>query len=286
MKTSIVLSTHATRFDGVAFKGDFEANVLKIVALGYDGVELAIRDPNLIDASSLLAALDAVGLEMPAIGTGQAWGEEGLSFTDPDESVREAAIRRVCDHVPLAAHTGAAIIIGLLRGIVKPGVDHDRAMAWLIDAVRRCSAAAAPHGVRLVLEPINRYETTLINTVAQCLELIEAVGAPNFGVLPDTFHMNIEEPSIAESLRRAGPRIYHVHLADSNRWYPGAGHIDFGEVVRALEEVGYAGYLSVEAMPVPDADTCARESMVTLRRILTAYLTSRVDRKKTIWNRA
>jgi 5-keto-L-gluconate epimerase len=268
MKTSIVLSTHATRFDGVAFKGNFEANVLKIAALGYDGVELAVRDPNLIDAPSLLAALEAVGLGMPAIGTGQAWGEEGLSFTDPDESVREAAIRRVCDHVPLAARAGAVIIIGLLRGIVKPGVDHGQAMAWLIDALRRCSAAAAPHGVRLVLEPINRYETTLINTVAQCLELIEAVGAPNFGVLPDTFHMNIEEPSIAESLRRAGPRIYHVHLADSNRWYPGAGHIDFGEVVRALNEVGYAGYLSVEAMPVPDADTCATASIETLRQLL------------------
>ena len=283
MKTSIVLSTHATQFDGVAFKGDFEANVRKIAALGYDGVELAIRDPRLIDADALLSTLGTCGLEVPAIGTGQAWGEEGLSFTDPDESVREAAIRRVNDHVPFAARTGAAIIIGLLRGIVKPGVDHGQAMAWLVDALRRCSAAAAPHGVRLALEPINRYETTLINTVAQCLELIEAVGAPNFGVLPDTFHMNIEEPSIAESLRRAGPHIYHVHLADSNRWYPGAGHIDLREVVRALNEVGYTGYLSVEAMPAPDADTCARESMVTLRRILTAYLTSRVDQKKAMW---
>jgi sugar phosphate isomerase/epimerase len=268
MKTSIVLSTHATRFDGVAFKGDFEANVLKIAAWGYDGVELAIRDPNLIDAPPLISALKTVGLDMPAIGTGQAWGEEGLSFTDPDETVRQAAIRRVCDHVPLAASTGAVIIIGLLRGIVKPGVDHSQAMAWLIDALRQCSAAAAPHGVRLVLEPINRYETTLINTVAQCLDLIEAVGAPNFGVLPDTFHMNIEEPSIADSLRQAGPHIYHMHLADSNRYYPGAGHVDFQQIVRVLEEVRYAGYLSVEVMPVPDADTCARASIETLKQIL------------------
>jgi sugar phosphate isomerase/epimerase len=268
MKTSIVLSTHATQFDGVAFKGDFEANVHKIAALGYDGVELAIRDPRLIDADALLSTLETSGLEVPAIGTGQAWGEEGLSFTDPDETVRKAAIRRVTDHVPFAARAGAVIIIGLLRGIVKPGVDHGQAMAWLVDALQRCSAAAAPHGVRLVLEPINRYETTLINTVTQCLELIEAVGAPNFGVLPDTFHMNIEEPSIADSLRQAGPRIYHVHLADSNRWYPGAGHIDFREVVCALEEVGYAGYLSIEAMPMPNADICAAASIETLKRFL------------------
>jgi sugar phosphate isomerase/epimerase len=268
MKTAIVLSTHATSFSGVAFKGDFEANVAKIAALGYDGVELAIRDPALIDADALLSVVDAHGLEVPAIGTGQAWGEEGLSYTDPDADVRQHAIDRTCAHIPFAARTGAVIIIGLLRGIVKPGVDHSQAMEWLVDALRRCSAAGAPHGVRLVLEPINRYETTLINEVSQCLDLIDAVGAPNFGVLPDTFHMNIEEPSIAESLRRAGPRIYHVHLADSNRWYPGAGHINFAEIVRTLTDVGYTGTVSVEAMPVPDADTCAIKSMETLRPLL------------------
>jgi sugar phosphate isomerase/epimerase len=171
--------------------------------------------------------------------------------------------------VPFAARSGAVIIIGLLRGIVKPGVSQAGAMGWLVDALKRCSAAAASHGVRLVLEPINRYETTLINNVAQCLDLIDAVGADNFGLLPDTFHMNIEEPSIPESLRRAGSRIFHVHLADSNRWYPGAGHVDFCGIVRTLRDIGYAGYVSVEAMPEPDADTCARESIKTLSQLLT-----------------
>jgi sugar phosphate isomerase/epimerase len=266
IKTSIVLSTHQAEFNAVAFKGDWRANLAKIAALGYDGVELAIRDPNLIDADALLAVTGAHGLSVPAIGTGQAWGEEGLSFTDPDESVRQAAIRRVCDHVPLAARSGAVIIIGLLRGIVKPGVEHGQAMAWLVDALRRCAAAAAPHGVRLVLEPINRYETTLINTVPQCLDLIDAVGAANFGVLPDTFHMNIEERSISASLRQAGAHTFHVHVADSNRWYPGAGHIDFGAVFQVLRDLDYAGYVSVEAMPMPDADTCATESIKTLKQ--------------------
>ena len=84
-----------------------------------------------------------------------------------------------------------------------------------------------PHGIRLALEPINRYETTLINNAAQGLELIERVGADNFGLLLDTFHMNIEEPSIEDSIRQTGDRIFHFHVADSNRWYPGAGHLDF-----------------------------------------------------------
>jgi len=267
MKTAIVLSTHAARFNAVAFKGNFEANIAKIAAWGYNGVELAIRDPRLIDADVLLTTVNRHGLEVPAIGTGQAWGEEGLSFTDPDPDVRKAAIQRVYNHVPFAAQTGAVIIIGLLRGIVKPGVEHEQAHAWLVEALQCCSAAAAPRGVRLVLEPINRYETTLINNVDQGLALIEAVGADNFGLLLDTFHMNIEEPKIEDSIEAAGDRIFHFHVADSNRWHPGAGHLDFKSILDALFATGYQGFVSGEFMPLPDADTSARQAIVYLRGI-------------------
>ena len=267
MKLGIVLSTHAAQFQAVAFKGDFETNVAKIARLGYNGVELAIRDPNLVGADELLGIVSAHGLEVPAIGTGQAWGEEALSFTDPDPAVRQAAIQRVCDHAPLAARFDAAVIIGLLRGIVRPGVGHDQAMDWLVEALQACSAAAAPYGVRLTLEPINRYETTLINTVVEGLALVERVGAGNLGLLLDTFHMNIEEPSIEDSIRACGDRIFHFHVADSNRWYPGAGHLDFRRILEALFAVGYAGYVSGEFMPQPDADTSARKAITYLRTI-------------------
>ena len=268
LKTSIVLSTHQAQFNAVAFKGDLETNIKQIAELGYDGVELAIRDPALVDADALLNIVYGFGLSVPAIGTGQAWGEERLSFTDPDPAVRTAAIERVRAHIPFAARTGAAIIIGLLRGIVRPGVSHEQAMGWLVTALQECSRAAAPHGVRLALEPINRYETSLINSVPECLSLIEIVGAPNFGVLADTFHMNIEDPSISGSLTQARDSLFHVHLADSNRHYPGAGHVDFGQVLATLQAVGYDGYVSIEAMPVPDAATCAIESIKTLKRLL------------------
>ena len=267
MKLSIVLSTHQAGFHAVAFKGDFVENVAKIAALGYDGVELAIRDPRLVDGEQLLGVLANYNLEVPAIGTGQAWGEEGLSFTDPDEDVRRAAIQRVREHVPFASYAGAVIIIGLLRGIVKPGVSHRQAYDWLVEALRACSEAARPAGVRLALEPINRYETTLVNTVAQGLQLIADVGADNFGLLLDTFHMNIEEPSIEESIRAAGGHIFHFHVADSNRWYPGAGHIDFASVFAALRETGYEGYISGEFMPMPDADTAAQRAIAYLRAL-------------------
>lgn len=264
---AIVVSVQPARFEAATFKGDLDDNLREVAALGYDGAELAIRDPRQIDLDELAALVEKHGLRVPALGTGQAWGEEGLSFTDPDPDVRRAAIERVKTHIPVAERFGAVIIIGLLRGIVRPGVDHDQAMTWLVEALRECADAAAPAGVRLALEPINRYETTLINNVDQGLDLIEAVGADNFGLLLDTFHMNIEEPSIEESIRKAGDRIFHFHVADSNRWYPGAGHLDFVSILRTLKETGYRGFVSGEFLPQPDAATAAREAIRYLRGV-------------------
>jgi sugar phosphate isomerase/epimerase len=182
------------------------------------------------------------------------------------------AIDRTKSHIPFAAQTGAAIIIGLLRGIVRPGVDHAQAMDWLVAALQECCAAAQHHGVRIALEPITRYETTLINNLAQGLDLLERVGAENMGLMPDSFHMNIEEPDIEESIRACGDRIFHFHVADSNRWYPGAGHLDFRSILKALYATGYEGYVSGEFMPLPDADTSAQKGIAYLRQHVLADL--------------
>ena len=267
MKLSIVLSTHAAQFQAVAFKGDFEANVARIASYGYHGVECAIRDPQLVNADELEAVVAKHGLTVPAIGTGQAWGEERLSFTSDDLAVRRAAIARVKSHVPLARRFDAAIILGLIRGITPPGQSQEESMTYLVEALQECAAMAATEGVRFALEPLNRYETDLIHTVDQGLDLIRRVGAQNFGLLLDTFHMNIEEPCIEASIRTAGDRIFHFHVADSNRWHPGAGHLDFGSILRALRDTGYNGYVSGEFMPLPDADTGARRAIEYLRRI-------------------
>jgi sugar phosphate isomerase/epimerase len=267
LKLSVVLSTHAAAFQAVAFKGDFDANVAKIAGWGYDGVELAVRDPKLVKAGELGRVVAAHGLEVPAIGTGQAWGEEGLSFTSDDESIRSAAIDRIASHVPLAEHLGATVILGLIRGITPKGQTHERSMEYLVEAIRACAQAASGTGVRFALEPMNRYETDLVHSAREGLELVERVGSDRFGLLLDTFHMNIEEASIGESIREAAERIFHFHVADSNRWHPGAGHLDFRQILDALERTGYDGFVSGEFMPEPDADTAARRAIEHLRSL-------------------
>ena len=268
-KLSIVLSTHATQFDAVAYKGDFESNIAKISNWGYDGVELAIRDPNLINVDALEAILANQGIKVPAIGTGQAWGEEHLSLTNPDPSVRDKAISRIKSHISLAQRLKSLVIIGLIRGMTPPGQTKLQSMRFLEECLRDCAKDASDHGIRLAVEPLNRYETDLILNVDEGLELVHRIDSPNLGLLLDTFHMNIEEKSIEQCIRRSGDSIFHFHVADSNRCYPGGGHLDFKSLLEALKSTGYQGWISGEFMPIPDPDTAAQRSMTYLKQVFT-----------------
>lgn len=267
MKISTCLSTSPAKFAAVPFKGDFDKNVADISGLGFDGIELAVRDPGIIDQEKIIDTITAAGMEIPAVGTGQAWGEEGLSFTDPDPEVRRKAIERVYSHITFSSKAGSVIIIGLLRGIIREGVPENKARGWMRDAFSECCEKAADKGVRIAFEPINRYETSLLTGVEEGLEFINSIGGDNLGMLLDTFHMNIEEPSIADSIRLAGSKIFHFHYADSNRWYPGAGHIDFESAIAALRDTGYSGYLSGEHQPDPEPVTAVKKGLEFMRKL-------------------
>ena len=265
MKLSIVLSTQPASFSALAYSGHWAENFRKIARLGYDGVELAVRDPSLVDGALLKSLLAENSLPVPAIGTGQAFGEDGLSFTHSDPRVRERAIERVKSHICLAADVGALVIIGLVRGKRMPGVSEQKAEAWLTEALRDC--AGENKAVGLAIEPINRYETDLINTVGSAMALVERLGMENVGLLLDTFHMNIEEPSMTDSIAASRDRLFHVHVADSNRWFPGAGHIDFRSMLEALEKIDYRDFLSAEILPLPDPDSAAANTITHIRML-------------------
>ncbi len=265
MKLSIVLSTQPASFAALAYKGRLQENLAKIQALGYDGVELAVRDPDLLDRAELDRLISEAGLAVPAIGTGQAFGEEGISLTDSRPEIRCRAIDRIRSQIRLAAHWDVAVIIGLIRGKSEPGFPADTKESMLREALREC--AAENRGIRLAIEPINRYETDLLNTVGSSLHFLDRLAEENVGLLLDTFHMNIEESSIYRSICQAKDRIFHFHLADSNRWHPGAGHLDFRSIVETLGEVGYRGWLSAEILPLPDPDTAAESTMQHMRSL-------------------
>lgn len=266
MKLSLVLSTQPAKFDALAYKGKLTENISKIKSLGYDGVELAVRDPDQLDLSELKKLISLNQLSVPAIGTGQAYGEEGLSLTHHDGAIRRRAIERVKSQIRLANEFGAVVIIGLIRGKKGPETENNMAEERLLKAISEC--ALENQNVKLVLEPINRYETDLINTVASGMKFLYGLEQENIGLLLDTFHMNIEEPSIIDSMLLAKDRLFHFHIADSNRWYPGAGHIDFQDVIDTLEQINYHGFISAEILPLPDADIAARKTFENMKKIM------------------
>lgn len=261
MKLAYVVSVQPTRFEAVASGRDL---VWRLAALGYDGAELAIRDPSEPDVGPLLEAAGKLGLTIPAVGTGQAYLEEGLSLASPDAAIRERAMHRLERHTEVAQRIGALVIVGLIHGPIPPGGDRQSATERLLGSLGRMARAARTRGVRLVIEPINRYESNWLNTVEEVLEFLARLGEDNVGVLPDTFHMNIEEAAPGAALRRARSRLWHVHVADSNRRAPGAGHLDFRGLVSTLQEIGYGEFLSAEIVQQPTPEAAAEQTMATL----------------------
>ncbi len=268
MKLSLVVSMTETSFEAVALRGDWRESIRLASALGYDGVELAIRDPSLLDAAGLTQLVDSLKLQVAAIGTGQAFLQEGLALTSEDPSVRGRAIERLERHLTFAAPFGAPVIVGLMSGRLAGG--RNATDARLVEAFEQLVPRAERMGVRLLVEPINRYETDYLTTIDQVLAVIDRVNSPVLGVLADLFHMNIEEASIETSLRHSARCLAHVHAADSNRRAPGWGHLDFNHIVQVLTAVGYRGYLSAEIVPIPDPTSAATQAVRYLRGVLAA----------------
>ena len=119
------------------------------------------------------------------------------------------------------------------------------------------------------MEPINRYEIDLLNTIEDSYSIASALD-DNVGLLIDTFHMNIEESNLADAIRKAHDLIWHVHIADNIRWAPGFGCLDFKSVVDALQDIGYKGYLSAEMMHMPDYETAFKQTFEYMAPLIKA----------------
>jgi sugar phosphate isomerase/epimerase len=269
VKIALTATPSQARFAPIVLRGGLEGAFALAAELGYDGVELHLRQPGDIDAVVARKLCIQYGLGVPTLGTGMAAGEDGLTFSDPDPDVRHKAVKRIQEHIALAASLDSAVTIGLIRG----RLGHDAAQrparrAAGLACLDECCRSALASGVTLLLEPLNRYEADYLNTIEETLGAIEEIGAPNLKVLADTFHMNIEEVDMVDALRRAGPRLGHVHLADSNRQAPGYGHVDMRSILQALSGIQYQEYLSFEVLPLPESRQVAEDAVCFTRGLL------------------
>jgi sugar phosphate isomerase/epimerase len=251
------------------FTGSFKEKLAKAAELGADGVELMAVDPATLDVDAIGAGLRENGLEAAAVGSGAVAFATGLTLLHADPEKANQARLRLHELVDFAAGVGAPLVtVGSFRGrLASVGADgRDRLAAVLRDG----AAYAEAQSVRLALEPLNRYESDIVNNAEEGLAFLAEVEHPALGLLLDTFHINVEERSWTEPFRRAmaAGRLFHVHLGDNNRLPPGHGLIDFPAIVATLREIGYNGYLSAELLAKPDPDTAARQTVTYMRSLL------------------
>jgi 5-keto-L-gluconate epimerase len=248
--------------------GTFEEKVRKAAALGYDGVELMVRDPAGLDWPAVKATLAASGLGVGQIVTGELFGADGLGLITSDDDLHRRTVARLKAIVDLAAYLGTMVNIGRSRGRLDWLNPAERNWDTAIGKLREVVAYAAERDVRIAIEPINRYEVDFIHSTQDGLRMLADVGADNVGLMLDVYHMNIEDASIEGSLAAAGGKVWHVHISDSNRLYPGSGHIPFEPIFATLRGMGYQGYVSAEILPRPDPDTAAEKTIAFLNRYL------------------
>jgi sugar phosphate isomerase/epimerase len=248
------------------FWNELETSMAKAADLGFDAVELFTASADAINADQLTALSNQFGLKIAAVGTGAGKVIHGLTLTDPDPQIRSKAVAFISDMISFGATFGAPAIIGSMQGNAVPGVDKEQALAWLAEGLYVLGKRAEELGVKLIYEPLNRYETNLINQLETGVTFLKSLETRSVALLADLFHMNIEETSLPDSIRSANSYIGHVHFADSNRRPIGLGHTDMSDVAMALKEIDYQGYISAEAFPWPDPDQAATQTITAFRQ--------------------
>lgn len=245
---------------------DLAAGFQTASELGFDAIEIFPPSIAAIDVPQIKTLSQRFSLPVSTIGTGGGAVAQGLTLTDPDEGVRDKAKQYVREIIAIAGDLGGSAIIGSMQGRAGER-NRTEVLKCLGDALAELGAEAARWSQPLLFEPLNRYESDLVNRLGQAVELIESHGATNAKVLADLFHMNIEETCMDSALRDHADHIGHIHFVDSNRWPAGAGHSDLASAYRVLQSTNFNGYLAVEAFPLPDQQSAAENAAKAFREL-------------------
>ncbi len=259
--------------------------VYKVKDFGFDVFEMACEEPEGIDVGAVKAALDETGLGAIVCGV---FGP-GRDLSSDNAGVRETTKTYVRWMIDTAQTLGAPVVCGpayssVGKARLLPPAERDAERRRAADGLRELGDYAGERGVKLALEPLNRFEVDMMNTVAQGLALLDEVNSPAIGLHLDTFHMHIEEKNTEQAIRRAGGKLYHFHACENDRGIPGTGQVDWEGVARGLAAIHYDGVVAIEAFTpaleaiaravclwrplAPDQDTLARQGLAFLRSIL------------------
>lgn len=273
LKTAVTIAGADAKESAFVVWRGFEESIRKAAAYGYDGVELALKGAEEVAAGDLRRWLGENHMEVSCITTGQVFADRGLYFTHPDKEMRRKTIEVFTELIDLAGEFGGLVNAGRSRGFVEAGQDREETGKRFIDTMQVLCDRAASRQVRLMIEPVNRYEINFVNSLDEGAAILDRVGRENCGLHADVFHMNIEDDRIGESLVRNARWVRYIHFADSNRLAPGLGHLDFEEVMGALRKISYDGWVSLEILPGDNPDAMARKAIDFMKPLVMKYNT-------------
>ena len=220
-----------------------DVTLRRIKALGYESIEIS-GEPDQYDINDTRASLQEHGI--------RCWGAVTLMLGErnlaaKDEGQRAMSVQYVKDVITMISELEGEVLtlVPATVGKVVPDATPEEEWTWVVDATKECFDHAKTRGVKIAVEPLNRFETYLFNRCAQALALADAVD-PECGVCLDAFHLNIEEADVLDAIRLAGDRLFDFHVADNNRFAAGLGHIDWAAIVGTLKSIGYDGALTNE----------------------------------------
>jgi D-psicose/D-tagatose/L-ribulose 3-epimerase len=230
----------------------------RVADMGFDLIEICLEAPEGVDTDKVSKRLERAGIGATICG---AFGSQ-RDVSSTDAALRTKGVRYISQCVEIAERLGATVVAGPMyattgRTRLASAAEKRQQWQWAVENLQRAADYADAKGVRLAIEPLNRFETDFINTVDQALELLGRIKRDNVGLLLDTFHMNIEEHSIPDAIKRAGGNVFHFHTCANDRGIPGRDHLPWGEIVAALTRTGYDGACVIESF-TPDNKEIAR----------------------------
>lgn len=222
--------------------------VHKIKGMGFDIIEVAVEQQELIDWVRLKELIKETGLQVTVSG---AFGSE-RDISSDDPKIREQGLKYITECIKIAEHLGSSVFggpvysaVGKTRFIGEEQKKRER--SWCVENLVKVGKIAGDYGIVVGVEPLNRFETDMINTADQAISLVQEVASPNIKIQLDTFHCNIEEKNIPNTIRKLGKDLLcHVQANESDRGTPGTGNLDWIGIKEALTEIGYEKAIVIE----------------------------------------
>ncbi|NCF65938.1 MAG: TIM barrel protein [Chloroflexi bacterium] len=242
--------------------GRLETLAPHIAELGFDWIELPLEGTEDIDYGRAAEIVRDSSLDVSAC---VAMGPD-RDLIHPDASIRENGMAYVRDCIEAVQTIGGTNLVGPIYATVgrtwqQAAEERAHDLDILVSNLRALAEYAGDRGVVMGIEPLNRFETSFINLAEQVIEVVDRVDHPSCRIMLDTFHMNIEEKSLGNAIRAAGPRLCHVHACENDRGAPGSGNVDWGGVAQALNDIQYDGPVVIESF-TPDVKSIARAAAI------------------------